>query len=188
MNKSDLWWQRHVSHKENAKGKMAGLDKYRMSHLGRQSALSEFPFWVTLIWLVVLWRIRANAGIMTRIKPGCSYLHNSGKWHYNFDLSSPSNLAFSAALSSRLSGPPRLPSPKNVSSRCSYSVWKRHFSAKWLGRVFLMAAVMHSPNTGRNLNALSKVNLALLRFESWLTVHFRLHRQKGSCSPGGNPW
>lgn len=72
-------------------------------------------------------------------------------------LSAELNVSRSAPLNSRLSGPPRLPSPVKISSseRCSlYCVGNFHFSSKGAGRVPSKQPTAYLPMLGRNLNAL----------------------------------
>ena len=62
--------------------------------------------------------------------------------------------AFSCAVKSRLSDPPRLPSPLKESSTSLYSVLNIHFSAKCSGSDPVNPWTTYLPRIGRNLKAL----------------------------------
>lgn len=62
--------------------------------------------------------------------------------------------AFSRSMNSRLSGPPRLPSPRNTSLTSRHSDLNLHLRAKSSGRDFVIAWTAYFPITGKNLKAL----------------------------------
>ena len=107
----------------------------------QQKKIHDTRSYCSRVMYKVLWQK------ITKIEENVSLAYSDG-------LSYPSKIDISLLVSSRRTGPARLPSPSKASARDLYSVLNRQSLRKSSGNSLLRANDMYLPRTGRNLKAL----------------------------------